>query len=145
MATLGSFSKRIKILGDRVVENAAQIARRAALAVDQTVVFATPVDTGRARSNWQVRLGQAAGGTLPEPSSAEGGAQRAVSEGQRVIPQFKGDGEIHITNNLDYIQKLNEGSSAQAPEGFVEIAVQAGVSSVTKNKSKILVRTSGNG
>lgn len=139
MASLDEFSKRISTVAIKVQAGCEKTVRKAALAADAAVVLATPVDTGRARSNWLVELDVAAIGTIPPyvPGSGLGvgeteNASRAMEQGAGVIAKYKADKnrEIHITNNLPYIQRLNEGSSQQAPENFVEQAVAAGVRSV---------------
>lgn len=136
MATLRQFARRIRQLGRRVERNGPEIARRVALAVDQVVVLSTPVDEGRARSNWQVNIGSPARGTRPPFFPGRGGSTgaqnsaQAIFEAQSRIAGFQGEGTIHITNNLDYIGDLNDGSSAQAPAGFVQDAVLTGVNTV---------------
>jgi hypothetical protein len=113
------------------------LVRKVALAVDQAVVIATPVDTGRARSNWIVTLDSPATGEIPAhaPGSKGGtggaNAQAAINAGKQVISRYKdSNSKICITNNLDYIEDLNNGTSAQAPAGFVEQAVAAGANAV---------------
>ena len=137
MPNLREFSGRIRIMGKRIEENADALVRRTALAVDGAVVMATPVDTGRARSNWQVSIGEnAPSGVRPafapgEERSTEGeNTRQAIDEGKAVINTYNGQGTIHITNNLSYIGRLNDGHSAQAPAGFVEKAVLVGVAAV---------------
>lgn len=122
MADLKSFGKRIKIVGQTVEENATKLVRKVAIAVDGHLVLSTPVDTGRARSNWQVEINAEASGTV-EPVSPQQAMQEAVAKANT---SRNGD-EIHITNNLPYIGKLNDGWSAQAPASFVQIAVLNGV------------------
>lgn len=149
MGDLRSFSKRMKIIGANVSTNTDALVRKVALAVDSTIVLATPVDTGQARSNWQVTLDQAASGTIPPYSPGKGGStaqdntQEAIDQGKRVIDARTYGHDIHITNNLDYIDELNNGKSAQAPAGFVEEAVLAGVAMINRSGS-ILVTQSGN-
>lgn len=132
MGDLDSFSKRIRILGKRVEENSDALVRKVAVAIDTTVVLATPVDTGRARSNWQVGIGAAPTGTL-DSYGAGSSANVAIANGKRVIQQYNerhAGKYIHITNNLPYIVPLNNGHSAQAPAGYVEKAVVVGVATV---------------
>ena len=62
---LKRFATRIRQVGAAVEDNAGKLVRKVALSVDATVVSATPVDTGRARSNWQVEIGKPAKGVLP--------------------------------------------------------------------------------
>ena len=136
MADLRRFANRVREVGVRVQDNADAMTREVALAVDAAVVMATPVDTGRARSNWQVALGAAPTGTRAPYSPGEEGStsgtntQAAIEQGRQAISGYRGGQVIHITNNLSYIGRLNAGHSAQAPSGFVERAVLAGVAAV---------------
>lgn len=124
MADLRQFAGRIRVMGRRIETNADAVTRKVALAVDSAVVIATPVDTGRARSNWQVNLGGPASGTR---GALDQTGQAAIAEGRTEIAKYRGGSAIHITNNLPYIGRLNDGWSAQAPSGFVEKAVLVGV------------------
>jgi hypothetical protein len=109
--------------------NTDQVVRRAALAAATAVIVATPVDTGRARANWQVGL-DAPVLTLRETAGPSPAAPIAAAQAQ--IERYRGSAhrEIWLTNNLPYIQKLNEGWSAQAPAGYVEQAIAMAVRSV---------------
>lgn len=136
MPSLRNFGKRMKQLGANVEKNADELVRKVALAVDSTVVMATPVDEGRARSNWQVNLDAPATGVIDAYSPGKEGdtggenAREAIEQGKEQIAQYKGgtpQAAIHITNNLPYIKRLNDGWSAQAPQGFVEKAIITGV------------------
>lgn len=130
MADLGTFAKRIRKIGQNIERNADETVRRCALAVDSTVVLATPVDTGRARGNWQVELNAPAAGTTASLSPS---GREAIEQGKSTIAGYKGgtkEAAVHITNNLPYIGRLNEGHSAQAPAGFVERAIEVGVQAV---------------
>jgi hypothetical protein len=134
--SLNAFARQIAAAANAIPGNSDALVRKAALAVDQTVVMATPVDTGRARSNWIVTIDQPAQGEVPSynPGShgSTGGAvaQQAIDQGKNVISTFKNQKQICITNNLDYIEELNNGSSRQAPASFVEQAVAAGVQAI---------------
>jgi hypothetical protein len=144
MPSFGDFSKRVKELGSTVEDNSGKLLRKVALAVDQTVVIATPVDTGRARSNWIANVGTSVNGIREayypgkERSTAGPNAQAAIDQAKATIAGASIGQEIHITNNLNYIGKLNDGSSRQAPAGFVEIAVKEGVAAF--NDAKITVK-----
>lgn len=133
---LKRFAVRIRQLGGNVERNATALVRKVALSVDSTVVMSTPVDTGRARSNWQVELGKPARGVIDahvpgaEGSTAGPNAQISLALGAAAIATYKGGETIHLTNNLPYIGALNRGHSAQAPAGFVESAVLDGVAQV---------------
>lgn len=130
MADLGTFAKRIRKIGQNIEKNSDEAVRRCALSVDATVVLATPVDTGRARGNWQVELNAPAVGATDNVSPS---GREAIEQGKATIAGYKGgtkEAAVHITNNLPYIGRLNEGHSAQAPAGFVEKAIEVGVQAV---------------
>ena len=139
--SLKRFARRMKKRANNVPREVNKVKRQVALAVDQAVVLGTPVDTGTARSNWIVTLGAATDQTQGAFSPLSGGdmsergnAEAAIAQGKAVIAQAKPEQDIHITNNLDYIVDLNEGSSAQAPAAFVEEAVDAGVKVVKQTR-----------
>jgi len=126
-----AFDRRMRFLADELGDSINKLVRKTAVVIDQAVVFATPVDTGRARSNWRVALGIAPDGVIAPYSPGEGlgvgeaaNAQRAISQALSVISQRREGQDVFIANNLPYIQPLNEGSSAQAPAGFVQMSVQ---------------------
>lgn len=127
--TPDQFSKKMGRVASKIPENADKIVRKVAMAIDQTVVLATPVDKGRARMNWIAALDTAASETT-EAADPSGGA--AIAQAAGVVAGYDGDvnQEVHITNNLPYIGPLNDGSSRQAPAGFVQQAVRAGASAV---------------
>jgi hypothetical protein len=121
MAPANEFSRRIRKRSQEINWGANDVVKRAALAIDKAVIFATPVDTGRARSNWRAALGGPFTKQLDETS-----ATGAIGQAESVI-NGRGPGQtIYISNNVPYIRRLNEGWSAQAPAGFVEDAMLIG-------------------
>lgn len=135
MASLKDLGGAMKQKGSKIADNADRLVRRCALAIDAAVVLATPVDTGRARGNWQVEVGQAPAGELATTDKGGGGT---IAAGKAVIDGYKGGSGIYITNNLPYIERLNEGWSAQAPAGFVEQAVNVGVQAVVSEAANMV-------
>jgi hypothetical protein len=131
VASPKSFAARMKTLGKAVQTNSQAAIIRTAAAVNQAVIIATPVDTGRARNNWQVDLGQAPTSEL-EPEDRSG--QAAISRNNETIQARQPGQDIYISNNVQYIQRLNDGWSAQAPENFVEKAVQVGIQHIKEAK-----------
>lgn len=90
----------------------------------------TPVDTGWARSNWIPRIGKTFEGTSGTREAVSAGAQES---GKAQVLTYKLDqGPVHITNNVPYIVFLNDGSSKQAPRGFVQAAIERAVSQFGK-------------
>lgn len=135
------FIARMNLRAANVPKEVNRVKRLAALAVDQTVVMATPVDTGRARSNWVVSMAEPSGqvvdpyaplasGKDPFKISETANANAAINQGQEVIAKVTPGQTICVTNNLPYIQRLNEGYSAQAPAMFVQQAMDAGLKAV---------------
>ncbi len=99
-----------------------RVARRIGVDVLRRVVLATPIDTGRARGNWQVDLEAIPQGELDR---LDKGGATVINVGMGVISSAKPYQQITIVNNVPYIGKLNDGHSRQAPAGFVENAIDA--------------------
>ncbi len=90
----------------------------------------TPVDTGWARANWVPSIGS----RNNTPASAEARvenvpAQRATQQSSIAgLTNYRIEsGSVFISNNVPYIVRLNEGSSTQAPQGFVQGGIQRGI------------------
>lgn len=107
----------------KVVENLEKTVRAVALVVDAELVATTPVKTGRARSNWNPSL------NTPDASIVEPGQKKSIGP---INAAFKITDTILISNNLPYIRELNNGSSKQAPAGFVDAALAKGKRAVKK-------------
>ena len=96
-----------------------------------SIVKKTPVDTGRARANWNVSVGHEDTSTTDET--------RRSPKSESSLPKAKGDKSIFISNNLPYITTLEYGGypnppkkdggktvngySKQAPEGMVGVTL----------------------
>lgn len=119
------FARRMAALSKTFDTNQADLVPRTALVVHSVVVLGTPVDTGRARGSWLVEISRPAEGTAESPADFGFVASRTKAETK--LGGYKNQGEVHLTNNLPYIGALNRGHSQQAPEGFVEDAIAAGV------------------
>jgi hypothetical protein len=136
MATLAQLSQNMQSLILRLNSDTARVVRAVALAVDQAVVTATPVDTGRARSNWIASVGQPANQIIFPYDPGFGGStgasnsQQAMDQARAVISSAPDNATIYISNNLPYIQRLNQGWSRQAPAGYIEKAVNAAAMAV---------------
>ncbi len=138
MAGLDDFAKRMNRIAMQVEGNVERAVKDCAGAVARSVISNTPVDTGRARSNWTAQMDAAFEGFFParvpgeKGSTGEANAVAAIETAEQVIETFdiEKNGSIHITNNLPYIGPLNDGHSKQAPSDFVRIAVMDGLASV---------------
>ena len=127
MPDLANFGRRIERAGDDVEDGVNRVVRQAAVAVNQTVTLATPVDTGRARANWQVGIGAP---VLEATEDVDPNGNATINRNNGKIALRQKRQTVYISNNVAYIGRLNAGSSAQAPAGFVEEAVSVGVSAV---------------
>lgn len=138
MGGLDDFARRMSRLSVKVEGNVEQAVKDCAKAVTRTVINATPVDTGRARSNWTAELDQAFSRLFPahvpgeKGSTGEANTEAAISQANELIDRFDitANREIHIANSLPYIGALNDGHSRQAPAGFVQEAVLEGLATV---------------
>lgn len=140
---LNQFANRMRKRAADIEPAVDEVLRKVAVVANQTVIMATPVDTGRARANWQVSINtpiteQLA--TVPIPAGKRGrkkrvreSAQAAMDRNKAVIQSYRG-GEIILQNNVPYIGALNAGSSAQAAAGFVERALMAAARAVSRSK-----------
>lgn len=101
-----------------------------ALSIHENLVAATPIDIGWARAGWVPSVGQPYTGGLSENPTASDVAimQARATTGQAEVLLYQlTDGDLFVTNNVEYIQALNDGWSKQAPSGFVQIAVTKSV------------------
>jgi hypothetical protein len=89
--------------------------------------YGTPVDTGWARANWVPNIGSPQTTTEGTREAAEAGSVSTAGQQAgvaKVATSYKrSQGPIFISNNVPYIVHLNEGSSKQAPKGFVQNAI----------------------
>jgi hypothetical protein len=129
----------------KVYKGIRQTMKLAGHRILRRVVRATPVDTGRARSNWQVGIGTIVADNLEPYLPYEKGtgsfaetenAQAAIEAGDEVLNGYK-RGDIFISNDVEnprygtkYIDHLNSGSSTQAGSNFVNVAVLAGINEI---------------
>lgn len=82
------------------------------------VVDRTPVDTGRARSNWQAGVG------APNRSVTNDTTNGAVIRAQGAFRRVAIGQKLYFTNTLPYIRRLEyDRWSDQAPGGMVRLAM----------------------
>lgn len=114
-AEIERFSK--KILPAQVVT----FQKKLVLQALRLLVMKTPVDTGRARGNWQVTIDTPAEGQR-DVMDAQG--QATIAAGLAALESLPPFATVWISNNVDYIEKLEHGSSRQAPEGMMAVTVE---------------------
>ncbi len=132
----GSFAAQLQAFGELVQEEADEVFQIVATEVGQSVINLTPVDTGRALSNWN------AGINSPDDVYRETEDPLDSKTSARLAGEFKalkfGD-TAFITNATPHVPFLEYGSSTQAPNGMIRITlarfnniVQDAVSRVVK-------------
>ena len=85
-----------------------EVRKSYAYALYSSIVRKTPVDTGRARANWNISVGS------PDESTTE--ETRRSPKSKDSMPDPQGDEPIYICNNLSYITKLEYGGYPNQPE-----------------------------
>lgn len=86
-----------------------EVRKNYAFALYSSIVKKTPVDTGRARGNWNITVGH--------DSFTQDEDRRPKFSRPDQVPEPKGDETIYISNNLDYITKLEYGGFPNPPKG----------------------------
>ena len=128
MATLQDLSARMKRWKQRLPKAASDLNLNVSAAMVESLVLETPVDTSQALSNWTVGINEAPTDFIPpiipgahgstQGASADEAYQAAVS----VLGTKQPGDVVYISNNAPYIGDLNDGTSTQAPSGFIEAA-----------------------
>lgn len=146
LRTLNDLANYCEQLATELPEDASNMAKSAAMEIIADLAQSTPVDVGSAVSNWQVSVGSVPGIELPAFAPSPSGRMiggvwthsvppettrppnaSAMIEQAEAALASKAPGEmVFIANVLPYIGVLNDGSSEQAPSGFVERAVIIG-------------------
>ena len=94
--------------------------KKLTLDVTANLIETTPVDTGHARANWVPSIGQ--------PSRSEQASAAAQVSGQAAVATAREIAQpVYVSNNVPYITRLNEGSSTQAPAGFIQRAIRRAI------------------
>jgi len=119
---------------DLMPQQVTLLQKKVALELLRQVVFRTPVDTGRARGNWQTCVGQAGEAEvilvpLPDhtpydasPPIDVAGAD-ALTAGMNALKSLGNWQTVFIFNNVPYIIYLEDGTSRQAPWGMLRLSL----------------------
>lgn len=134
---LDQFNKELDEFMEDIPKQVVQLQKKVVLEALRRIVLRTPVDTGRARGNWQVTIAKAASGIVdnyekvdsPEkrdqPPGLDVAGDEVIKKGLAAISNLPPYQVVYIANNLEYIEFLEEGSSEQAPPGgMVKVTVE---------------------
>lgn len=137
MAVQHSFHIAIQKFADKVEGRLDHTFKKICLDLDRGVVLSTPVKTGRARGGWNVGINSV---NLSETEPDQAG-QATIDKNEAVIASSRIGDVVFISNNVNYIEYLEGGSSDQAPEGMVAKTIrrfpQIVQGAVTESKRKI--------
>jgi hypothetical protein len=110
---------RVGDIGDYCNQQMEKLLRAAVLETDSLLKQASPVDTGRFRASWQVGENAAPGGIAPPGNYGTTPPLTRIGYGQERM------GNVYsVHNNLPYAEPLANGSSKQAPAGWVQGAAK---------------------
>jgi len=117
----------IKKVGAQVLKSSVDRADKIALEIHKGLVLETPVDLGQARAGWNFTLNTIDPSIPKRPAK---GAARLKSPATKLpSPSASKAGDSYnISNSVEHIIYLNEGSSEQAAKNFVESVVNDVVS-----------------
>ena len=107
-----SFESQLNAFVSGTEKKIERTVRAVKLELFRSVILDTPVDTGRARGNWQATLNSPATEEIENESMSVALAGVAANLGKVNDVSF-------LANNLPYIEELEDGSSKQAPAGMV--------------------------
>lgn len=128
---LNKLNKRFDKVAERLGLSVVTVQKKIAFDIFADLVEQTPVDTGRAMNNWNISVGTADRSVKEEGGSPAGiqGAKEGIAAA--TLAGLKPFSTVWISNSLPYIVFLNEGSSDQAPSGFVERSIKNNLASLT--------------
>lgn len=149
LTDLTSLSGWLDKIADEIETETANLRKEMVIGIINRIAEATPVDTGLARSNWQASVGAPASGIrrpfsaipsrwrAPYPQGGTRGERRnllgATSAAQGALREYRDGDKVFITNNLPYIERLDDGYSPQSPAGFIRAGFAAGVALGRRN------------
>lgn len=112
-----SFQKDLKKFSINLGDVSEKVFRGTSIDISTKVITRTPVDTGRARGNWFPSFDEPSEQTTTNVSKT--GLDSITRATQKVRTSRLGQ-SFYLTNNLPYIERLENGYSDQAPNGMVE-------------------------
>ena len=130
--TLRDLASRMDRLAASLTLEGSRCAVETAKIIHHNLTLNTPVDTSTALSNWDIFIGSYESDSHEPYVMGKKGSTKLASmgfankEAELRLSEKKPGETIFIVNSLDYIRKLNDGSSKQAPAGFVEAAIIVG-------------------
>lgn len=129
------FQADLRKLAEIVDINIGTVVQKVATDLFTSIVKRTPVDTGRARAGWGLSIGTAAVPTKPAGTYSEAKGEPGQYPTGLAIPDVSsidGTQVVYILNNVEYVPFLEAGSSKQAPNGMVKLALMEAETEINK-------------
>ena len=134
MSNLATFEKELDQFEAQVAIEHSNACARAAILLFALIVSRTPVDTGRARSSWQISIGTKnpavnVEGSYPQYENDAAAYALAVAEATKKLAGYKFGlfgfkPAIWITNRLNYVVFLERGTRKIKATHMVALSVE---------------------
>ena len=130
MATANEFGIALNKFKALIRKRHANAVKATARAVHVRMVDVCPIDTSRAKTNWQMTLQTPAAEEVPfvkgRGGSSLGEALSITTENRKqVLSRYRFGQQVWVSNVVPYIVLLDGGKSPQYPGGFTLDAIQA--------------------
>lgn len=129
MATLRDLAAQMRALNSQVVGGSSGVQKAVAVVVVDYLIDNSPVDTGTAVSNYHIGAGtaqQAPYAPGEKGSTAEANRAAAKAAAHAAIAAVPDGSPIVISNPVEYVGYLNDGTTEHPPQLFVERAIAVG-------------------
>ena len=130
MANAKKFNVGLKKFAGDATKQGERYTKAIIIGLYRDVILRTPVDTGRARSNWMLSINSPARGETKitdsdaKKGSHSGRTKAMVSNADMKLKQgLENASMVFITNSVPYIKPLDEGHSNQNRMGIVRPAI----------------------
>lgn len=127
-------------MSDRIEAGLNRVVKEVAVKLVSDLIATTPVDTSKAISNWRASqtfpLTDEIDAHVPGHFGSTRGmsSAKALADAKSNIARKEPGSTLYISNSAEYITELNNGSSQQAPAGFVQGAVDRARRTISKKK-----------
>ena len=117
--------------------NVLEVKRQAGVFTVVSLFNRNPVRTGQSRSNWRAQVGPTPDTEYTPKADSSGAAMRADAEAR--MSSVRWDTPVFwVSNYTPYIEKLESGTSQQAPQNWIRDTVRFLVARM--NESRLLKR-----
>lgn len=134
------FIKKLDEFKLNVEKRADQAFRNVSYEILENLVAHSPVLTGNFRAHWRVTRNKPSSVHFPgrgdlwwkerKTTAIPRSAIEVWTRGEAVIARIKFGDTVYFTNNTEYAEELAEGSSSQAPPGWIPAVVSRNLKSL---------------